>query len=129
MARDYNFGPGEVPIAAFAHAPHDARSICIGGVDTNGDDPADAVARLRLLGAPVVFTCHSGKLQWWKQTSGTPRLIESVEGVEVRGFFTEHAQDFAPTTIFEGKTRRRLPGETQLTFVDAGLMPLLEKQV
>ncbi len=127
LAREYDFGLGRVPVAAFAHTPHDARSICIGAVDTAGD-PADAVNGLKPLGAPVVFACHAGRLQWWKQTPDRPKLIESVDAGELRPFFAAHAQDFTPATIFEGKTRRRLPGQTQLTFVDAGLMPLLEKR-
>lgn len=128
LAIEYDFGVGRVPVAGFAHAPHDARSVCIGAIDTNGGDPADAVTGLRPLGAPVVFACHDNRLQWWKQTLDLPWLIDTIEAGDVRGFFVEHAQDFAPATIFDGKTRRRLPGQTQLTFIDAGLMPLLEKR-
>ncbi len=127
LALDYDFGPKRVPLAAFAHAPHDARSICIGAVDAGGD-PAEAVFDLKPLGAPVVFSCHAGKLQWWKQTADEPQLIENVEASEIRGFFAAHAPDFSPELIFEGKTRRRLPGQTQLEFVDVGLLPLLEKE-
>lgn len=114
-------------MAAFAHEPHDTRSICIGAVDALGD-PASSVTRLRALGAPVVFTCQEDKLLWWKQTGNKPELIDSVEARNVGSFFAEHQPDFNPATIFEGKTRRRLPDQTQLSFVDAGLMPLLERE-
>ncbi len=127
LAFDYDFGLARVPVAAFAHAPHDARSICIGVVDAVGD-PAAAAIDLKPLGAPVVFSCHAGKLQWWKQTAREPKLIENVDASEVPGFFADRAPDFTPELIFEGKTRRRLPGQTQLSFVDVGLLPLLEKE-
>lgn len=127
LATDYDFGRGTVPLAGFADTPHDARSICIAAVDTDSD-PSNAVASLKPLGAPVIFACHSGRMQWWKQTTGSPEILESIDAGQVKGFFSEHAADFAPANIFEGKTRRRLPGQTQLTFVDAGLMPLVEHE-
>ncbi|OHE82764.1 MAG: hypothetical protein A3G75_07610 [Verrucomicrobia bacterium RIFCSPLOWO2_12_FULL_64_8] len=76
----------------------------------------------------MVFTCHAGKLQWWKQTPAQPQLLDNIESAHVKGFFDRHSKDFAPEMIFEGKTRRRLPGQTQLTFVDAGLMPFVERE-
>lgn len=90
-------------------------------------DPEEAVTQLKLLGAPVVFTCYQNRLQWWKQTLETPKLLEDIEAGQVSGFFEAHEEDFAPTTVFDGKTRRRLPGQQQLSFVDAGLMPALER--
>ena len=127
LRRDYDFGPGTVPAAAFAHTPHDTRSACIAVVDAPSDAES-AVASARLLGAPVVFACHTGGLGWWKQTTGTPLLIENIGPRSIRRFFDEHKKDFAPANIFEGKTRRRLPGQTQLSFVDAGLMPFVDLQ-
>ena len=127
LAGQYNFGSGTVPLAAFADTPHDARSICIAGIDVQGD-PLASVAAIRPLGAPVVFAYHTATLQWWKQTTGSPHLVESIDASYVSRFFDEHKNDFSPGNIFEGKTRRRLPGQTQLTFVDAGLMPFVERE-
>lgn len=126
VASDYDFGGGRVPLAAFADTPHDARSICIAAIDTHSD-PVAAVAGLKPLGAPVVFSCHSGKMQWWKQTTVSPEILANIDAGQVRSFFDKHAQDFSPAMIFEGKTRRRLPGQTQLHFVDVGLMPMVER--
>ena len=51
----FRFGTDEsVAVAAFAHEPHDARSICI-GVSEAGASPARTVESLRPLGAPVLF--------------------------------------------------------------------------
>jgi len=82
---------------------------------------------MKPLGAPVVLACHGDTIQWWKQTTGEPVPRETVKKRHVRGFFRQRKDDFSPTTIFEGKTRRRLPGQRQLSFVDAGLMPFIER--
>lgn len=126
LEQDYNFGSGRAPVAAFADTPHDARSVCIAVVDA-AKDPEAAVAETRPLGAPVVFACHGNVVQWWKQTTSIPIFKEQIESTRVQGFFDHHKDDFSPATIFEGKTRRRLPGQTQLHFVDAGLMPFVER--
>jgi len=127
VALDYDFGSGRAPVAAFADTLHDARSACIAIVDVPAD-PAEAVKAMKPLGAPVIFACHGDTVQWWKQTTGEPIPQEPpVEKRYIREFFRQHKQDFNPTTIFEGKTRRRLPGQTQLSFVDAGLMPFIER--
>ena len=122
----YDFGSGCAPVAAFAHTPHDVRSVCIAVIEAPSD-PQTAVVTTRRLGAPVVLACHKGALQWWKQTPGVPLLVESISKTRIPAFFRRHKGDFGPGTIFEGKTRRRLPGQTQLSFVDAGLMPFVEQ--
>ena len=126
LARDYDFGRGRVPVAAFADTPHDARSICIAVIDAPSN-VEEAVAEIMPLGAPVVFVCQGHTVQWWKQTMGRPLPIESVATNQVSEFFRQHKKDFSPARIFEGKTRRRLPGQMQLSFVDAGLMPFVER--
>ena len=123
---NYDFGRGRVPVAAFAGTPHDSRSICIAAIDAPSD-PQEAVESTKPLGAPVVFACHGNKVQWWKQTTDAPELLESVDRSRVREFFSKHKNDLKPGRIFDGKTRLRLPGQTQLSFVDAGLMPFVER--
>ena len=126
LEQDYNFGTGRAPVAAFADTLHDVRSVCIAVVDA-ANDPEAAVAATKPLGAPVVFACHANTVQWWKQTTATPEFREGIDSSRIQGFFREHRDDFSPDRIFEGKTRRRLPGQTQLDFVDAGLMPFVER--
>ena len=123
---DYDFGSGRVPVAAFAGTPHDSRSICIAAIDAPSD-PKEAVNSTKPLGAPVVFACHGSQLQWWKQTTGAPELLESVDSGRVWGFFSKYKNKLKPDNIFKGKTCLRLPGQTQLSFVDAGLMPFVER--
>ena len=126
LATDYNFGGGQVPLAAFADTPHDARSACIAVVDSVGDSAADVQA-VRETGAPVVLACKPNRMEWWKQTTTTPEHKDGATVGELPRFFEIHKTDFAPATIYEGKTRRRLPGQIQLHFVDVGLMPMVER--
>ncbi len=127
LKRDYVFGCGRVALAAFADTPFDARSVCIAVVESQSN-PEAAVADTRSLGAPVVFACHENTLQWWKQTTSRPVLIQCVDDSRhVPEFFRQHKDDFDPLAIIKGKTRCRLPGQTQLSFVDAGLMPFVER--
>jgi len=126
LAQDYDFGSGRAPVVAFADTPHDTRSVCIAAINAPSD-PEAAVLATKPLGAPMVLACHADRLQWWKQTIGKPSLIDGIGRSEIAGFFRRHRDDFSPARIFEGKTRRRLPGHTQLSFVDAGLMPFVER--
>ncbi len=126
LERDYNFGSGKVAVAAFADTPHDTRSACIAVIDAPAEPEATVIAA-RPLGAPVVFAVHGGKLQWWKQTTGEPSLVDTIESANVGGFFRRRKNDLESSNIFRGKTIARLPGQTQLKFVDAGLMPFVDR--
>ena len=127
LARPYDFGVGTVPVAAFADTPHDSRSACVAVIET-GQSPEKDVIAIRPLGAPVVLACYNGSLQWWKQPPGTPVLQEKLDSAQVQRFFGEHQDDLGPKTVFKGKTFRRLPHQTQLSFVDAGLLPFVERE-
>ncbi|MCH8315176.1 MAG: hypothetical protein IIA64_04305 [Planctomycetes bacterium] len=96
-------------------------------IETGQSPEADVVA-IRPLGTPVVLACHNGSLQWWKQTTGIPVLQEKIDSAQLQRFFAEHQDDLGPKTVFEGKTFRRLPHQTQLSFVDAGLLPFVERE-
>ena len=127
LAHPYDFGSGTVPVAAFADTPHDSRSACVAVIET-GQNPEEDVIAIRPLGTPVVLACYNGSLQWWKQTTGTPVLHEKLDSAQLQRFFSEHQDDLGPKKVFEGKTLRRLPHRTQLSFVDAGLLPFVERE-
>ncbi len=44
-------------------------------------------------------------------------------------FFTEHCNELAPESIYRAKTRGRFEAGYQLSFVDVGLMPLVEQEI
>src|SRR2546423_224622 len=62
----------QVPLAAFAHSPHDSRSACIAVLENVFDE--GAIKACRNLGAPLVFACLPDQLLFWKQTVTGPQL-------------------------------------------------------
>ena len=129
LRANFRFGERqEALLAAFAHEPADARSACIAVAERNGD-PAAIAASYRALGAPVVFLWHSDALQWWKQSPQKPQLFETIRSTDFPRFFQEHQQEFAPEAIYRAKTWGRFKTDYQLTFVDVGLLPLVEGEI
>ena len=129
LRRDFRFGDGkQVRLAAFAHVPADARSACIAVLEV-ASDPIAAVSSCRNLGAPVVFVCYGAELQWWRQSPATPQLVETIPATEIKHFFVAHQAEFAPAAVYRAKTWGRFDKHYQLTFVDMGLMPLVESEI
>lgn len=95
-------------------------------VVTNPEEDAKAC---RNIGAPLTFLCYEGRLLWWCQTDRSPyQFGEPIPANRLEGFFREHAQDFEPRTIYRAKTLGRFEQTYQRSFVDLGLMPLVEKE-
>jgi N-6 DNA methylase len=132
LVSDFRFGTAggthDVALAAFAHQPTDARSACMAVVSAN-HEPAQTVLSYRELGAPVLFVCRDGELQWWSQRADTLKYEATIPLSNLPGFFHTHQQDFAPQAVYRAKTWGRLEQEYQLTFVDAGLMPVIEASI
>jgi hypothetical protein len=126
---DFPFGHGQVaPIVGFAQAPTDSRSACV-AVTSAAMDPHLAARDCRALGAPIVFVCAGNTLQWWKQGSKSPEFLESIPGSDIANFFDKRKDDFSPEIVYRAKTWGRFKTEYQLSFVDLGLMPLVEEEV
>lgn len=122
-------GGRKAQLAGFAQRPFDTRSACLSAMDvvTNPDEDAKAC---RQIGAPVTLLCHQGYLLWWAQTGGIPFQIgPAVPAKDLAGFFREHREGFAPKAIYRAKTIGRFQQASQLSFVDLGLMPLLEQEI
>jgi len=129
LRADYCFGEGQrVAYVGFAHSPADARSACVVVLDTSSD-PTTVVPLCRSLGAPIVFVCWQGNLQWWKQGTHSPELREIIPCNEFASFFQSHKHDFSPEAVYRAKTWGRFDRQYQLAFVDIGLMPLVESEV
>jgi hypothetical protein len=93
--------------------------------DVSGDPLSVAIA-FRALGAPIVFLWVQKRLQWWQQEASGPRLLETVDSAHVPAFFEKHSEKFSPQRVYRAKTRARFESSYQLSFVDIGLMPLVE---
>jgi hypothetical protein len=119
---------GVAPLVAFSQVPTDWRTACIAVFATDGD-PRRVVEEARSLGAPLVFVCYKDTLQWWKQGSSSVEWLESIKRSHIQSFFKSHQDEFSPDAIYRAKTWGRFRSEYQLTFVDNGLMPLVEDEV
>jgi type I restriction-modification system DNA methylase subunit len=129
-----NFHHGDdviVPLVGFAQPPMDSRSACVAVLSEASipTDPRVAVEGCRGLGAPIVFVCFQNNLQWWKQGAESAEYLESVPADQVHGFFQSRQRQFSPEAVYRAKTWGRYRQSDQLSFVDVGLMPLVEEQV
>src|SRR5262249_42218394 len=77
LVDDYQKKTAHVPLAAFAHQPTDIRSACVAVVNAAGD-PASTVMQYRNLGAPVLFVCYEGQIQWWRQGIEHPQYLARI---------------------------------------------------
>ena len=117
-----------IPFAAFAQYPTDSRSACI-AVVAESSEPRRAVEACRPLGAPIVFACHQNTLQWWKQGTDSAEYLDSIPAEKLDRFFQANQDQFSPEAIYRAKTLGRVRSEYQLSFVDLGVMPLIEEEV
>lgn len=92
-------------------------------------DPRSAVEAYRAVGTPVVFVCLQDALHWWKQGAASAECLESIPADNVERFFQAHKNQFSPEAVYRAKTWGRFRTSDQLSFVDLGLMPLVEQQV
>jgi hypothetical protein len=115
-------------IAGFAQRPFDSRSACFAAMDVISSPLEDARA-CRSIGAPLTFLCHHDHLLWWSQTDQDPYQVAGPVPInQLEGFFREHSEDFAPRTVYRAKTLGRFRSEYQLSFIDLGMMPVVEKE-
>lgn len=120
-----------VPLAGF-HQTFDAREACVAGLDANSQESSrleEKVADYTGLGAPILFACCQKELQWWKFTPQGPKIIDTVPADKLANFFNEHRKEFRPESIYRAKTLGRIDSHHQLSFVDIGLMPVLEEKM
>lgn len=131
LRADFPFGDLTVPLLGFAQPPADSRSACIAVLSelSGARDPRFTVEAYRALGAPVVFTCVRDALHWWKQGATSAEYLGSIPAQNVERFFQAHKDQFSPEAVYRAKTWGRYRPADQLSFVDLGLMPLVEEQV
>ncbi len=129
LRTDFLFGQNQAAsLVAFAQAPADSRSACVAVLSASGNPRADVEAR-RALGAPIVFVCLPDTLQWWKQGTNAAKLLENIPANNIEQFFRSNLDKFSPEAVYRAKTWGRFQQSYQLSFVDTGLMPLVQEQV
>jgi hypothetical protein len=87
------------------------------------------VSQFRGLGTPVVFACCQNAVQWWTIGTGGAELRETHSESGLRDFFSARKADFAPDRIWRAKNLGKMSKGEQLSFVDAGLMALIEQEM
>jgi hypothetical protein len=124
-------GEHTVPLAGFARPVYDSRTSCISVVRNNDllGATEEYVNQFRGLGAPIVFVCCNGTMQWWTIGTRGANFERTVSINEVKGFFAAHKEEFSPDRIWRAKNLGRIDTRQQLSFVDIGLMPLLEHEM
>jgi N-6 DNA Methylase len=129
LRSDFTFGENRtVPLVGFSHPLADSRSACVAVLSAT-DGCRLAVEACKPLGAPLVFVCFQGTLQWWKQGATSAEYLKSIPENQVEQFFQSHQEEFSPEAVYRAKTWGRFQTAYQLSFVDLGLMPLVEEQV
>jgi hypothetical protein len=68
-------------------------------------------------------------MEFWGQGRTAPALVESVRRSDLGQFFAARRADLAPGRIYAAKTRGLFDRHCQLTFVDVGLMPMVEGEI
>ncbi|MEN6536022.1 MAG: DNA methyltransferase, partial [Bryobacteraceae bacterium] len=127
LGTEFRVGDDVFPLVGFASKPWDFDSACI-AVTAASDNSEDAVKACRQLGAPVVWVCRNGTVEWWTQHSTTPTLFDSRPVDQFDTLIREHRADLLPESVYRAKVLGRMPGAKQLDFVDVGLMPLLRAE-
>jgi hypothetical protein len=124
-------GKHTVALAGFARSVYDSRTSCVSVIkcDELLGATEEYVNQFRGFGAPVIFVCCNGTLQWWNVGTRGAKCEKIVSKDEVKGFFSAHKEEFSPDRIWRAKNLGRVDTSQQLSFVDIGLMPLLEHEM
>jgi hypothetical protein len=124
-------GSYTLPLAGFARPVYDTRTACV-SVIVAGDlteVKAEYINRYRGFGAPVVFVCCNGTMQWWAIRTERAEWKGTFKKAQLDDFFTKRKEDLRPERLWRAKNLGRVDRNQQLEFVDIGLMPLLEDEM
>jgi len=132
IREDYPVGEGDpIALVAFAHTPTDIRSACVAYIESPSDygNQQALVEQARSVGAPVVFVGYRASLTWWRQGVDSATQEKKLPAAKVETFFKKHSDKLSPDAIYRAKTLGKFEKDHQLSFVDAGLMPAVERDI
>jgi hypothetical protein len=120
-------GDTTFPLTGFSHRPFDTRTACVvagpPSVEVNS-----FLAQSRAVGAPLVFLGTERRWNVWSQSASGPSPVWLAQRGPIDEFFKTHKAALDPRAIFRAKTQGRLDVGQQLSFVDAGLLDLVESE-
>jgi type I restriction-modification system DNA methylase subunit len=121
----------KIEIVGFSQAAYNSSTACIAVMDGNAFEEKEIprhVLNNQPLGCPVVFVYKNDTMQFWHFSKGEPIRKQKIDSSELKKFFAQYQKVFSPDSIFRAKNFGRVDNKYQLTFVDLGLMSVIEKQ-
>lgn len=117
-------------LIAYCRRPHDVRTAAIAfGDSSSADASLGVVQAYQQTGAPIVFLSVHEKIEVWRQSTEIPELKASFPASHLSAYITEHKRELSPQAVYRAKNLGQVNDQYQMEFVDAGLMPFLERNV
>ena len=127
IAPDFRLGDSKLPLLAFSHRPFDTRTACAVAAPAEGD--TNVFLRLgRETGAPLAFRGSGQRWSVWQLTHTEPSRLWEPERGSLDAFFRAYRSQLDPRSIYRAKTAARFDAGLQLSFVDAGLLEMVESE-
>lgn len=126
-----NMGSHTVQLAGFARPVYDSRTACVSVIVSESliEVRPEQVNEYRGLGAPVVFVCCGETTQLWTVSGTGAKCEETFADDQLDKLFAKRKEDFNPDRLWRAKNLGRVDKDQQLSFVDVGLMPLIEEEM
>lgn len=116
----------EVALAAFTDTPVSYRNAAFGVIDSSSD-PGSDILSLRALGASVWFCISGDKIEVWNTESNKrPKCTDIRPLDEIENLFLDNKDYWLPDRIHSAKFSGLWDGPAQLSFIDFGLLRVLE---
>ncbi len=117
-------------LLAYCRPPFDVRTAAIAfGVSPSPEESLQIVKGYQSTGAPIAVLSVRENAEVWRQESDTPAKIETFPADKLGSFFTAQKKNLSPQAVYRAKNLGQVNEHYQMEFVDAGLMPFLERNV
>lgn len=117
-------------LLAYCRPPFDVRTAAIAfGVSPSPEDSSRIVKGYQSTGAPIVVLSVRENAEVWRQGAETPERKVTLPARQLSAYILEHKQELSPQAVYRAKNLGQVNDHYQMEFVDAGLMPFLERNV
>jgi len=132
--REISFSPEPAVITphllAYCRPPFDVRTAAIAfGVSPSPEESLRIVKGYQSTGAPIVVLSVRENAEVWRQGAETPERKVTLPARQLSAYIAEHKREFSPQAVYRAKNLGQVNEHYQMEFVDAGLMPFLERNV
>lgn len=117
-------------LLAYCRRPFDVRTAAIAfGVSPSSEQSESVVKGYRDYGSPIVVLSVRENVEIWRQGAENPERKETLPVRQLAAYFDKHKQGLSPQAVYRAKNLGQVNDQYQMEFVDAGLMPFLERNV